>query len=514
MTGRYERFIDANRRLWAGVEARRPGDGLLLVEPQFHPMISHTSAVIARAVKEATGLRIGWVDGGSADICRRLRSYDDSSHVVPMPMLSGREVARLVPLYGHLAAGLLRGGDILDIAVDGTRLGDIVYDAHLAQAKLATVRGLSAGLLRTLWTVVRNCMRFSKLIEQSGAAAVLVSHEVGSLSGVLMRTGLRRGLPVYLCRSGVQLNLKRSLADIYLNSDKPRPVDMAALAAFPPERLDGEFAALISSRMQPGGDVDAGRAYGSKRVFRAKQELAAAIGIDAQRPCVFVMLHAFNDHPHSHFGRMLFRDYYDWFAQTLRFARDQRSVNWIFKEHPSAAFYPTRDISLADHFRERRPPVFFLDREADFSSESLLHVADAIVTVAGTAAVEFGAAAAVPSVLAGGTSYTGFGFTREPATQSEYFSTLATIDAIARLTPAQQRTAQQVFLYSERYASVPFSWLPEVSYQEEKDPALDDSFWDQMPALYESRREQLLTEFRALVEQIGRPDFSRLTRLC
>ena len=75
----------------------------------------------------------------------------------------------------------------------------------------------------------------------------------------------------------------------------------------------------------------------------------------------------------------------------------------------------------------------------------------------GTAGVEFAALGVIPSILAGVTYYSGFGFTIEPKNRDEYFRTLNSIEKIGRLTKAQQDIARWVFLYIERYSYVPFA---------------------------------------------------------
>jgi hypothetical protein len=225
------------------------------------------------------------------------------------------------------------------------------------------------------------------------------------------------------------------------------------------------------------------------------------------------MLHVFNDYPHSHFGEMLFRDYYDWFVQTLNFSKTISGVNWIFKEHPTAALYPTVDISLPDHFVDCPEHIVFLGAGASFNSESLTYIADTVVTVCGTAGVEFAAAKAIPVVLAGKTLYSGLGFTVEPKTQLEYFDTLANIDKIGKLTPEQVNAARRCFLYIERYSYVPFSWGPLCSLEETYDSNLDSYYWGRVPDVYAKDSDKLFAEFKEYAKCIQEPDFTRLALL-
>src|SRR6185369_13080765 len=184
------------------------------------------------------------------------------------------------------------------------------------------------------------------------------------------------------------------------------------------------------------------------RIFSSPREFCEQYGLDPAKPVVFVMLHAFNDHPHSHFNRrMLYQDYYDWFEKTLAVACRQPGVNWVFKEHPVADYYPTKDADLDAMFRDvREPHVLWLNRRADFNAFSIRNVAHAILTCLGTAGMEY-ACFGIPCVLAGESPFSGFGFTDEPATVADYERRLETIASMPRLTPDQVKRAKLVMYF-------------------------------------------------------------------
>jgi len=516
-SGRYETFIAANRSLWARIPAAPDPRGLLLVEPNHHPIISHANAVFARVVARAKSLRIGWIDTGNREIQERMRSYDPASRTVPMPWRSFIHSVLVGWRFIAIAGRLFATGRVLDISIDGVPFGDILYDSYLRQYQVATLNSVNTRLLQILWTLVRRHLAFRRLLQAHTPAAVLVSHDVGLSSGVLLRTALASGVPVYHQRGGVgTAALNRYLPDAGRPqyAYRPRDQDMARLAHVDRAHVESDFRSLMRARIQEHSDKDARNAYREgKTVFQSRREFADAWGFPADRPCVFIMLHVFNDHPHSHFGSMLFKDYYDWFVQTLAYARTHSRVNWVFKEHPSAALYPTRDIVLSAHFTDLPPHVVFLAADASFSSESIVHVADALVTVAGTAGVEFAAYGGIPNVLAGRAMYSGFGFTIEPNTVAEYFQTLDRIDTLPRLTADQAAAAQVVFLYAERYSSVRYSWSPPVSLEEEHEPDLDARYWEGVVNLYARAADRLLAEFEAYVACVRPGDFSRLSAL-
>jgi len=517
MDGLDSDFIQANKELWSKVPASKGSNGVLLVEMHHHPIISHANAVVARIIKEAKGMDIRWLDNSyKTEVHQRLMSYDSTSQVVYPAKLS---------LFDKLTIGfkfichskILLTQNIKGFCLDGVPFGDILYDSYLIWFKVATIRRVNKGVLKTLLTLITNYYRFKKTLRNCHASAVLVSHQVGLTSGVLMRTALKLGLKVYLRSAGnnkLAVNLYTSLAQIYLYPYRPRPVDMKLLTSLSPQKTDKEFQDLVANRTRGLGDQDVTRAYGKgKKTYSSKAEFTQEFGLSAAKPVVFVMLHAFNDHPHSHFGKMLFKDYYDWFVKTLDFAKGKTDVNWVFKEHPTAALYPANDISMPSHFVGCPNHIVFLDGELSFNSKSLLNFAHAVITVLGTAGIEFAALGAIPSILAGVTYYSGYGFTIEPKNQDEYFKTLSNIEKIGRLTKVQQDTARQVFLYIERYSYVPFAWFPLCSLEETRDQYLDKYYWKRLMDCYKENSEVLIPEFQRYVEYISKEDFSRLAGL-
>jgi hypothetical protein len=200
----------------------------------------------------------------------------------------------------------------------------------------------------------------------------------------------------------------------------------------------------------------------NKRIFDSREEFCRVTGLDPNKKTAFVMLHAFNDHPHSHFARPLaFQDYFDWFERTLNVAQTVDSVNWVFKEHPAAGLYPVKDVDLLAMFASvSKPNIVFLDADADFNALSIRVLADVIVTCLGTAGMEY-ACVGIPCLLGGESPYSGFGFTIEPDNAEEYDAYLRRLDQLDALTPEQIKAAKIVMyfelpmMHSARYLFCP-----------------------------------------------------------
>ena len=170
---------------------------------------------------------------------------------------------------------------------------------------------------------------------------------------------------------------------------------------------------LLNRTNAKANDLDSVRAYAGNKVFSKKQEFCSEFNLDINKPIVFVMLHAFNDFPH-HFKNNIFLDYYHWFEETLKIAKINTNVNWVFKEHPSSELYPDNsNLKGIFSFVDNNNIVFF-DRFMNFNNKSIITCADTIITCVGTSGLEF-SCYGIPAILGGQNHYTGYGICDEPS---------------------------------------------------------------------------------------------------
>ena len=181
----------------------------------------------------------------------------------------------------------------------------------------------------------------------------------------------------------------------------------------------------------------------SKKVYNNKNDFNALYGLESNKRNIFIMLHAFNDYPHQ-LGFLVYKDYCEWFKVILSIAKENNNANWIFKEHPESIYYSTKDINLEQLFSGiKNKNIVFLDRDADFNTSSLCHVCDVLCTCIGTAGIEY-STFGIPCVLGGRSWYSGFGFTVEPKTDSEFKDIINNINNITHLSIEQTNIAKLV----------------------------------------------------------------------
>ena len=189
-----------------------------------------------------------------------------------------------------------------------------------------------------------------------------------------------------------------------------------------------------------GRDIDRGAFSGKKVVDR--NEIEGLLGLEKGKKNVVIMAHTFSDAVYN-YGKLYFRDYYDWLEKTLKIAGSNNNVNWILKPHPTRKVYNENVDSIEKMYDKLKKENIYMLPDY-ISAESIRNIADVIVTIGGNAGGEF-SCFGIPSIIVGEPYYKGFGYTIEPETRKQYEDILNNIDSVKPLTNDQVITAKKVY---------------------------------------------------------------------
>jgi hypothetical protein len=211
------------------------------------------------------------------------------------------------------------------------------------------------------------------------------------------------------------------------------------------ERLNRELAESYSSGEWYG---EVGTQFG-KRVC-SKEEIAARLGLDPGKKTAVVFAHIFWDATFF-WGEDLFRDYEDWFVETVRAACSNNRLNWLIKVHPANLVKDIRDgissepsevLALRDRIGQLPAHVRVIPADTDITTLSLFEVIDYCLTVRGTVGME--AALLGRNVITAGTGrYDRHGFTTDFDSREAYLARLATLEELGPPTPLMRERAER-----------------------------------------------------------------------
>ena len=164
-------------------------------------------------------------------------------------------------------------------------------------------------------------------------------------------------------------------------------------------------------------------------------------------------LHCFSDSPHF-CGDMIFRDFYDYFLQTLNFIRNNDKDNfWIIKPHPARAEYHEIGIvekELNKHKSDLKNVVICPEK---INNYKLYELSDNLVNCVSTISLEF-ACEGKRSIVAGDAPYFHEDLFFKPKNKNEYFNLIKNLNKFKiHLNKQQVFLAKKILYFVEKQSN-------------------------------------------------------------
>ncbi len=505
-------FITENRKFWSQFTIKDSNKKLLIEEPGW-AMILHPNAIFAMIINQARGYTPVWLCEKNTQEHQLLRSYFPNAEILTtrIKWLPRKLYATVIAFFKFIK--ILFTKNILGLHYDKVKYGDIIYDVYLFENEVATIKKVDFKIFKIIAKCVFRHLKIKNILQNGNYAGVLVSHQVGICGGVMLRCALRYGYHGYL-RCGDQQSALQYLKkpnEVYNYAYKPSTSDVNQIIAQLGPTLKKVFSEVLKKEIAGEGSAEGTSAFSkNNKYYRNRASFNKDYGLNPNKKNIFIMLHAFNDHPHSAFRWMIFKDYYDWFVQTLEFAKKNNKVNWIFKQHPSIKYYITKDVDYNKLFSKCPDNIIYIDESRQIDTRSLIYCADLVVTCLGSAGFELPAMGGIPSVTAGDNFYTQLGFALEPKTKKEYFKTLSKADKIEKLTPQAQNRAKAAYIYIYKISRVSFTACPQLSFSQTRGKNINKQYWDKVLNQYSTKKDIILKELNFYIKAVRKPGFKRL----
>lgn len=306
-------------------------------------------------------------------------------------------------------------------------VGDLLYDDLLRHQKKPTLKSIGIRDLRVFFRLVRTYSSAAAIIARTRPAYTVVTHYQYVAYGVFARLAVHMGSNLV-----VTTDVDSFVLDAKDWSDTPITYHgmvaqygrslIATLDAPARERLVDAASAYLDQRFKGElAQIDVMLAFRDKKRYEIGH-LREELGFDAN-PIAVVMCHIFSDachcSPSNNFG-----DYYEWLCETLQALKQITDVNWLVKPHPAAKVYG--EEGMVERLVEELGCPHVKCPPRDFGTHSLLEIADYVVTMTGTAGLEF-SVLGKPVLLAGAPFYYNNGFTIDARSREHYFEELRNI---------------------------------------------------------------------------------------
>lgn len=447
LTANEQAFIAENRQVWGNTPAASASGRYVFVHHELYPLALLGNLHIACAIATEMQAKIvlvspSWLDRASNQVLKSFPGvqlqYRDSPAFVFRRLLSY--------FLAYMALGKIKTPeDLLAFKCDGIPVGDVLYDTILARGYASVSRIDRCQLVPVMASFLFNRAMVKAVLAQYKVVAGLASHIVGVPGATFVRMLIKQSIPVYIRETTIKKYTSLEMMFECCATPDKRYIDFMKrqpklFSAYGERALENRLGNKYKT------EIDHLAYKADKTVYTRREEFGRDFGLDPKKKNVFVMLHAFNDYPHT-YGPMVHQDFYHWFMHVLEIAKKNKDVNWIFKNHPYEKYYPT-DVNVGAIFdMVSESHIKYMPAEVNFNTSSLRNIGDAVITCLGTAGLEY-SAFGLPCILAARCWYSGHGFTREPANRAEFERDLMNIAHLPRLSEEQVTAARCVAYFT------------------------------------------------------------------
>lgn len=348
--------------------------------------------------------------------------------------------------------------ELVDLKWGGAAVGKYVSSTLMRQTRKGSL-DLSDPVLRervidNLATSIAYVEGAEQMISKLAPMAQVLVDRGYSPYGEIFDVCVNRGIPVYIWNAAHRDNtlmLKRYHAG-------NRDAHPSSLSPLSWERLQnihwcGDERKLLNRELAES--YNNGEWYGEvgtqfgKRGY-SKEEIVIRLGLDPSKKTAVVFAHIFWDATFF-WGEDLFRDYEDWFVETVRAACENDRLNWLIKIHPANLVKDARDgisgeptevVALRNKIGQLPAHVKVIPADMDITTLSLLQVIDCCLTVRGTVGME--AAMLGKNVITAGTGrYDHHGFTVDFNSREDYLARLASLEHLEPPTSKMRELAER-----------------------------------------------------------------------
>lgn len=360
--------------------------------------------------------------------------------------------------------------ELIELVWDGVTVGKYVSSSLMRQKRKGSLDLNDLNVRKQIIDGLANSISYAigarRMISELSPTALIQVDRGYSPYGEIFDTCINNGIPVYtwnIAHRDNALMLKKYHSgnrDAHPSSLSIESWQRLCDTTWGEKQLNELKSELADSYNSGEWYGEVGTQFGKKQ-FNSR-EISDQLGLDPSKKTAAIFSHIFWDATFF-WGEDLFRDYEDWFVETVRAACANDRLNWLVKIHPANLVKDIRDgisgehseiSALQKYIGELPEHVKVIPAETDITTLSLLEVIDYCLTVRGTVGME--AALLGKNVLTAGTGrYDRHGFTVDFDSRSDYLLRLGKLEDLKPPSLESIRLAERysygVFI-SDRYA--------------------------------------------------------------
>ncbi len=348
--------------------------------------------------------------------------------------------------------------DIFSLQYKGAALGEHIessvirhyYSSDVVEApdSLKVIRLYAAAALRL-------ARASERLIQERRPAAVLTSHGLYMMFGVMTELAKQAGIPVGVWARGHRNRNLRFGNGLHHNEDAFREPDELWEGLVLTKEREDRLDQYLGRRWQDSAE----KAVVFQGAEERPDQIKKLIGLDPSKPTLALFPNIAWD-AHRHYRSVAFRTIAESLVYTVDYFSKHPDKQLVIRGHPMEVELGTKQSVasvLAGRFPTLPDNVRLIAPAEAINSYALASVATASAVEASQIGLEL-AYRAMPVIVTGGPPYRNKGFTLDVSTPEEYSAMLDRLDQLAPLSPEQQRRARQYAYHFYFRREIPFPY--------------------------------------------------------
>ena len=311
-------------------------------------------------------------------------------------------------LFNKIYPDLKTKKDVEDLSVEGTLIGDLIYDSHLRKNKVPTINIKGLSFQESLKQSLGIYIYWRDYFNTHHVKAVNVSHCVYT-TAIILRLAIRRNIPAYQINAthAYYLTKKNLWAydDFYYFPEEFRKLSHE-------EQRSGLIEAEKRLEKRFAGDVGVDMNYSKKSAYTKNSN--NKVLSESPQLKIFIAPHCFFDSPHP-YGVSLFPDFYEWLTFIGKIS-EETDYDWYIKTHPD--FLPG-NIPIIEEFINKYPKFTLIPAETSHH-QIIEEGIDFALTVHGTIGFEYAALGVTVINASMCNPHIGYNFNIHPKSVEEY----------------------------------------------------------------------------------------------
>lgn len=419
-----ERFLEVNAEYWKREPSILDGDRWIYVLHTLHQQFITTTleAVIAKGLQAKERLPVASITSGRAGELMKLTDRLDGSFGIEQRYhLSYHDYnsAEIEALADKLTLETYGDKDaLLRLTYRDIKLGDSLYDDILRRGNTG-----NRGEAFDCFDISRERYRFYirnalALIDQAyeifseRKPAYLVVSEYFYTRGLYANVASVLGAKIVIALTDTPDIMVQIDSEKHLLSD----VTYSDILKAQKEKCMGEFRST-------------GERHENLFVMGSGTDETEGAMARQGKKNVLILPHSFSDSPREVCRHSIYRDYCEWFLDTIRMVREIPDVNWIIKDHPWSVYYGQENFVRSVFERNKTENMHWIDKER--SGMKMKDIVDCVLAGSGDAGLEYWAYG-IPTVTTGDAYYCDWGVSYHARSLREYEKILRDIGSLEK----------------------------------------------------------------------------------